>query len=336
MPKYDFSLDEFEIQNVRSQSYDTDFVGFALRVGDTEYPAQVKEMGDIDEGTYYVGLKFQGVEIPDLYQTRVALAITILNSGYGDTGGVAAALKDGMHELINWAWEDLVGRARGPGTVPATVFAVFLTVVGFIIDWTVGLVIDLLFANCDGPVVADVIALNGHSLRWLTQDDKQMYRETNTYPGYDSPAGCGSNSVYTATWSVLPVPSVIDPSAGPFDGTWEGKGSVYQGFPAVGNFRLVIEQADSTANVDAFYVWNHDPSAIPTEPNGTGTGTVGNGVLVINTEEPTSLPDKPVKNRWTMYLTDPDTLHFELLQVYPPELGMPFPQTLSKGDLKRS
>jgi hypothetical protein len=76
-------------------------------------------------------------------------------------------------------------------------------------DWRVaaGIVLgkwalDIVLANCDGPVAVDQIAVTGADLiNWTAGTG--MYAETRVYPGLDSAVGCGSNSRYTVTWSVL-------------------------------------------------------------------------------------------------------------------------------------
>ncbi|MFG1796321.1 hypothetical protein [Nocardia sp. NPDC049149] len=61
----------------------------------------------------------------------------------------------------------------------------------------------LLFPNCDGFVASGTVGKN--KVGWDRAIDAAggtIYRQTIRYPGYDSRAGCGSNSDYTVTWSV--------------------------------------------------------------------------------------------------------------------------------------
>jgi hypothetical protein len=69
-------------------------------------------------------------------------------------------------------------------------------------QWLLGIV----FANCDGAVAVDQINVTGADLiNWTTGTG--MYSETGFYPGLDSPTGCGSNSRYNVTWSVIRLTS---------------------------------------------------------------------------------------------------------------------------------
>jgi hypothetical protein len=60
-----------------------------------------------------------------------------------------------------------------------------------------------LFPDCDGMVAADAIARSKEQLDTaIDAAGGATYRQSRRYPGSDSPAGCGSNSDYTVTWSV--------------------------------------------------------------------------------------------------------------------------------------
>jgi hypothetical protein len=56
------------------------------------------------------------------------------------------------------------------------------------------------FADCDGLVAQDEIAYTGAALATATGAGPD--RGTQTYSGSDSAAGCGSNSIYSVSWSV--------------------------------------------------------------------------------------------------------------------------------------
>lgn len=69
---------------------------------------------------------------------------------------------------------------------------------------------DLLFADCDGAVAADVISLKGSALEQLTAGPDALFFEPRDYPGSESPKGCGENSHYQVTYSIdrLDAPKV--------------------------------------------------------------------------------------------------------------------------------
>jgi hypothetical protein len=57
-------------------------------------------------------------------------------------------------------------------------------------------------AGCDGAVAVDTIRVFGNDLvNWTTGNG--MYTEERLYPGLDSKVGCGDNSKYSVTWSVI-------------------------------------------------------------------------------------------------------------------------------------
>jgi hypothetical protein len=174
---YVFTLENFEILNTRSRHNDTDHVSFALKVGDKVYPAKVKHMGDVNNGTHKVNLSFGPIEIPTP-ETKVVLTYLIMNSGH-DQDKVAGWLQKGAEQLLE------------KGETAAGEF-------GPIVKYLGKLGISVLFADCDGWVAGDHITLTGKTLAGF--GDK--HKTTREYPGVDSARGCGANSLYKVTWSV--------------------------------------------------------------------------------------------------------------------------------------
>ena len=175
---YDFNLESFQILNTRSLRHDTDHVTFALKVGDKIFPAKVKHMGDLGNGTYKVNLSFENVAVPS-EKTKIVMTYMIINSGHKQDQ-VSAWLKKAAEAALK-AGE----KAAGGGLS------------GFIDSIGEG-IIGVLFADCDGWVAGDRIHLTGKSLERFGR----FHRETRNYAGLDSPTGCGSNSNYRVTWSV--------------------------------------------------------------------------------------------------------------------------------------
>jgi hypothetical protein len=54
-------------------------------------------------------------------------------------------------------------------------------------------------------VAIDAFALTGADLEALTSENN-LHTTTKFYPGIDSDIGCGSNSRYTVTWSIVRIP----------------------------------------------------------------------------------------------------------------------------------
>ena len=56
MPTFSFSFDRFTIANTRSRDTDTDYVSVSLAVGTQPVQTQGRAMGDLNNGTYNVGI----------------------------------------------------------------------------------------------------------------------------------------------------------------------------------------------------------------------------------------------------------------------------------------
>jgi hypothetical protein len=175
---YVFTLESFQITDTRSRHNDTDHVTFAVKVGDKVYPAKVKNMGDLNNGTYKVNLSFGPIEVPTP-ETKVNLTYLIMNSGHD---------QDKVSDWLKKAAEGLLTKGAAAAGGP---WGIAIGVVG---DLGLGIA----FANCDGWVAGDHIALTGKTLAGYTKP----HRETRNYKGIDSPRGCGGNSHYYVTWSI--------------------------------------------------------------------------------------------------------------------------------------
>jgi hypothetical protein len=175
---------------------DTDTVSFAVKIGSSMMgPPQVLHLGNVDNGDHPVNLQFGPVLI-DNPATPVVMNYAIVNAGNQPLSDLDNALIQGL------------------GTLASTVFggaSVWTAVAKKFIDFFTGII----FANCDGPVATDQIELTGDSINAMTARFNS-HTETRVYPGTDSAKGCGSNSLYRVTWSILRVPP--DPSHAIFIG----------------------------------------------------------------------------------------------------------------------
>jgi hypothetical protein len=97
-----------------------------------------------------------------------------------------------------------IGAILGIEVVGTTILA---PVIGSLLGSLVGYLLDKLgevvFADCDGLVAAETIALSGRDLYLKTRDGPLSV--TTTHPGTESPSGCGSNSVYEVIWTIRRV-----------------------------------------------------------------------------------------------------------------------------------
>ncbi|GHA14844.1 hypothetical protein ACFOOM_11025 [Streptomyces echinoruber] len=190
---YMFRLDGFTISETRSPRHDTVHVSFGLQVGDKKYPPQIKKMGDLGEGNYPVDLEFGPVPVTDAGE-RVIFNYTILNNGHDSDANIAKTLIDATTALLS--------KKFGAGTFWTVVLTILVDFIG-----------GIFFANCDGVVAVDQVELSGEEL-WARTVGRGSAHETRYYPGTDSPVGCGSNSAYWVSWSILGA-GVIPPEINP-------------------------------------------------------------------------------------------------------------------------
>jgi hypothetical protein len=158
-------------------------VTIGLKVGDITYPAQTKAMGDLNNGTYDAGLSFANVPV-DASDTPVIFNFQIVNSGHQGQQDIDNALTKGTSNLASKG-----ALALGEVIILGT-GSIWAEAASKASEWLGG----ILFANCDGPVAIDQVAMNGATLdAWTAQ---KPHREDRFYPGTDSALGCGSNSEY--------------------------------------------------------------------------------------------------------------------------------------------
>jgi hypothetical protein len=205
---YTFTLDSFRITDTRSLHKDTDYVSVSLAIGSAPPVTKTKAMGDLNNGTFNVGLSFDNVALVN--NEAVVFTYTIVNNGHGSQVAVEKSLEQAGTQLAQKAAEaaakavgaevgTLLGASIGTAAVP-----VVGTALGAIGGWLVGEIGSLLFANCDGPVAAGVHVFTGADLASRIQE-AQALTQTDHNPGIDSPHGCGGNSNYFVTWSIRPV-----------------------------------------------------------------------------------------------------------------------------------
>lgn len=127
---------------------------------------------------------------------------TIVNSGHqswDDVNKILTSSGSYLATLGAKAATAAIGAAVG-AELGTDVVPIIGTALGAIAGWLVGELTGLLTANCDRPVAAEQAAFKGSQL-WA-DTARGAYTHTTSHPGIDSNSGCGSNSIYTATWSI--------------------------------------------------------------------------------------------------------------------------------------
>jgi hypothetical protein len=204
IPHYMFSLDSFQIRNTRSRHLDTDYVTFAVTVGNSEPQPQTKSMGDLNNGGFAVGLTFSDVAVAD--EKPVIVTYLIVNSGHQSQSEIDSKLESAATQLAN-AGAQAATTAIGSGvgalagaTIGGAVVPMVGAALGALAGWLASTLGSILFADCDGPVAAQQTPFLGRDL-WLKTAEGPLKFSTDN-PGTDSPHGCGSNSDYVVNWSI--------------------------------------------------------------------------------------------------------------------------------------
>ena len=186
---YVFILSQFHIDNTRAVDEDTDTVSFGVKIGNAiKARSQIKHMGDVDNGDHPVNLQFGPVLI-DNPATLVRMNYLIVNASVQN-----------QSDLDNFLIQIL-------GTLASTPVSGGSAWAGFpdFSFWSEKPRAEIFLGLCDGPVAGDQIQLTGGDLHALTARFN-THTETRAYPGADSSVGCGSNSFYTVTWTIVRIP----------------------------------------------------------------------------------------------------------------------------------
>ena len=193
---FTFTLDSFRITDTRSLHEDTDYVSFTLGVdkaGTMGAPQTLtKYMGDVNNGTFQVNLSFPKVAVgpTDL----IVVNYLIVNTGHKNPSQTVSTLENAGTQLA------IKGGAAAAGAIAGSAIPGLGTALGAIAGWLAGEIVSIINANCDGPVAAEQNRFTLSDLMAKTAAGK--FTHTTKHPGIDSAHGCGSNSVYYATWHI--------------------------------------------------------------------------------------------------------------------------------------
>ncbi len=207
MNLYTFAIENIHIANTRSRHDDTDTVAASLASNDGATRSATHSLGDVNSGDYAISLKLTTL-IADP-SASLGLGYAIYNGNAGTLPQTLTALTD---QVSGQALDDILDPSPGvsgppdygsgpgggdPWNEPGSENVGWLTALAYL-----GLA-DFLFPDCDGFVAID--SIGNTTQQWNQAIDSggaNEYRKSVRYPGSNSPAGCGSNSDYTITWSV--------------------------------------------------------------------------------------------------------------------------------------
>jgi hypothetical protein len=201
--QYSFALVSMQIMNTRARHVDSDKASLSVAVGNGKPETLVKDLGDLNNGSFPIGLTIPGIEVADP-QLGIAINYLILNSGHSDWKTIDGDLTQAGNALASAgakAATSAVGGAIG-ATLGSAVLPVIGSILGAAAGWLIGEVVGLITADCDGPVAAEQAAYKGIDLWHQTQTPSRSFSHTTYHPGLDSASGCGSNSQYSVTWRI--------------------------------------------------------------------------------------------------------------------------------------
>jgi hypothetical protein len=199
-PNFTFTLDSFQITDTRSRHEDTDYVSFTLLVQPNGGPAaapqtQTKSMGDLNNGTFPVGLSFPNVKVGA--DDTVVVNYLIVNSGHSSESSIYSTLDSTGAKLAS------AGASAAAGAIIGSAIPGLGTLVGALAGWLAGELTGVLDANCDGPVAGEQNSFTRNDLLQKTANGN--YSETTKHPGTNSNDGCGGNSMYYVSWHIQKV-----------------------------------------------------------------------------------------------------------------------------------
>ncbi|HEY1416229.1 MAG TPA: hypothetical protein VGF42_10160 [Caulobacteraceae bacterium] len=186
--RYKFSVDYVFCDTARSLNNDTDTAQGTVKPG--IWPPQtmtqnIDSIGGTAPGQWQTNLiNFEPIQV-ELCETA-SFNYVVINNGHADQLSLDSAMESIGSAIANKA----IAALSGSGLLGAAAGVV----IGFLGSY--------LFQDCDGLVAADDHAFTGYDL--FEKVKSGAYDEvTQTYPGTDSPTGCGANSVYQVLWSVV-------------------------------------------------------------------------------------------------------------------------------------
>jgi hypothetical protein len=205
-------VDHVHVTTARSLNADTDTSQASLAAGNWAIQTKKQLIGEIGGShpkEYQLNLlNFEPVTV-ELCEA-VLFNYLILNSGNADQKTIDSALVSAgtsiTSESVSSVSKSLgagVGAIVGVELVGNIIAPVIGSLLGALAGYLIGKLGNIVFADCDGLVAAEQIALPGRDLHLKTANGPLT--ATTVHYGTDSPSGCGSNSQYEVIWSIKRV-----------------------------------------------------------------------------------------------------------------------------------
>jgi hypothetical protein len=214
---YSFWVPGFVIRTTRALFNDTDFatLGVAVTAADgtqvAQYGPTTVSLGDLGDGTYPLNMHVAGVSVPE--GGSMAVAFTILNHRSSKTKqDIEAVLNEFAASILQalasggmkGGAAGAAGSADGAGILGLSGReAVLVEILGPAVLQGTG---DLL-AGCDGLVVTESLTITQTEL--AAKAGQVPWTWSTEYKGTNSPGGCGANSDYTVSYTVMASPPCV-------------------------------------------------------------------------------------------------------------------------------
>jgi hypothetical protein len=237
-PPFSFTVSSIDVIKPRSLFNDTDSAVLTINAMAADN-SLVKQYGPItrslgnhgDNSTFDPQMSLTGIVLPE--GGSLAVSFVVVNKGdwEGDlSSGAVEALELAGAAVLGALAQGQVAQPKMPSPTPITdpsgqqqigTLQGESTTASVPLYWAIAIAtgiivvlegINILFADCDGTVVPGAFSLGQTEL--LSNAIPGPWELTLRYPGTDSPTGCGPNSDYVVTYSVIgggvAVPSVVD------------------------------------------------------------------------------------------------------------------------------
>ena len=205
MDLYTFTVEDFIIHDTRAVHNDTLRLSYTAYVDGDMVASRLISLGDFDNGEYStidyvpsdVGPSLGPVVINDP-AAKCAFIFQLVNAGNVPEGALSGRVAATADQLAG-----ITAGLAGAGAIDAgaalssAAFPAGLLLEAFANLWS------WLDTDCDGPVAVDQISGPRYVLDAWTDNPAKLVRTQQTYPGTDSPTGCGGNSNYEVIWSLL-------------------------------------------------------------------------------------------------------------------------------------
>jgi hypothetical protein len=200
---YVFSIGKINVVTQRSADFgetDSDYLTLCVAVGSNPLISSTISLGDHTYGDVFDANLSVAAEVAD--DDRVVMCYIMNNQGYTDTDEAEFPLAVAAKFLAQAAIAAYAAGAAdvstlnlslpGFGNVLVPPSGSALTALG---NWLLSYDLAPAPDTCDGPVAAGIHAFTGAQLR-------RGIVATDSCAGINSPAGCGSNSLYEVTWAI--------------------------------------------------------------------------------------------------------------------------------------